>query len=345
MPNLKQNKNLIKIPEENISDKKQGGDICVYIQVTSMCNQRCVFCNRPPSLSRTERSVTPLSLIKNKIKELSYNPSVKRIIFTGGEPLMYSQLIDAIRYAKKFHFITEIQTNGTLLSLEKLTILKKTGLDIINFAFHSHIKTISNRLRGVNFGYNDIIRNLKLADKSGFEIHIIHVINSLNYEDLPDFIDFIQKLSLHNLYLNLSIVVPEGWAWENKWIIPRMKNVKPYLLKACKKCEQYKIKFDISEIVPLCIVPGFEKHAVSTVFKVRNLIITDDYFTGKRYINFADLNKEQAMKAPQCTNCTLNNICAGFYPRLKDLYGYKDFKPRHDDPMKIINDILGNNKK
>ena len=339
MSNLKQSKNLIRIPEENISDKKQRGDICIYIQVTSMCNQRCVFCNRPPSLSRTERSATPLSLIKNKIKELSYNPSVKRIIFTGGEPLMYPQLIDAIYYAKKFHFITEIQTNGTLLSLEKLTSLKKAGLDIINFAFHSHIKTTSNRLRGVNFGYNDIIRNLKLADKLGFEIHVIHVINSLNYKDLPNFIDFIQKLSLHNLYLNLSLVVPEGWAWENKWIIPRMKNVKPYLLKACKKCEQYKIKFDVSEIVPLCIVNGFEEHAISTVSKISNSKIIDDYFTGKRVLDFSNPASTYAVKAPQCEKCTFNRICAGFYPRLAELYGFEDFIPRKDDPLLVIKKI------
>ena len=53
----------------------------------------------------------------------------------------------------------------------------------------------------------------------GFESHVIHVINSLNYMDLPEFIDFMNEMNLKELQLNLSIVVPEGWAWENKWTL------------------------------------------------------------------------------------------------------------------------------
>lgn len=329
-----------KISNRKTKKMSSTGETSVYIQTNTFCNQKCVFCNRPPTESYQTGLSTNLTDIKNKIKELSSEPTVKRIIFTGGEPLLYPQLVEAITYAKKYKFITEIQTNGTLLSLDKLKTLKKAGLDIINFALHSHLKRISNKLRGVKFGYENIIQNIKLADGLEFEIHVIHVITSLNYKDLPAFIDFIYRMRLVHLNLNLSIVVPEGWAWKNKWIIPRIKNVKPYLQQAMKKCISYNIYFDVSEVVPLCIMQGFENHAVSTVFKLKNTKITDDYITGQRDLNFANLNPTQAIKAPQCRKCSFNSICAGFYPRLKELYGTNDFKPRKDKPEFVIESIM-----
>ncbi len=317
----------------SISEK----EIHTYVQINTTCNQKCVFCNRPPETN--EKQIFKLEDVKKRIEKISKNPKVKKVVFTGGEPLLYPHLSEVIRWAKKYSFVTEIQTNGTLLSVDKLSELKKAGLDIINLAFHSHKKDISNKLRRVDFGFNEIEENLKLLNKMGFETHIIHVINSLNYKDLPEFIDYVNDMNLQAFRLNLSLIVPEGWAWENKWIVPRMSDIKPYLIKAMKRCKKYNIQFDISEIVPLCIVEGFEEYAVSTLFKISNLEIIDDYLTGERSLDFANPSSHYAAKAPQCQKCTLNDLCAGFYPRLKELYGVDDFIPRKDDPSLVLKKI------
>jgi len=340
-PLLRENKGFIVTYDDNIKmydlqTKSEEGlkekEMHVYLQVNSVCNQKCVFCNRPPTDDYNKGEIVSIKKIKDKINELSKDRYIKRIIFTGGEPTLHPKLSEIIHYTKRYGFVTEIQTNGTLLNSDKLHDLKKAGLNIINFAFHSHKKNISNKLRGVDFGHEKIISNLKLANKIGFEMHIIHVINSMNYQDLPEFIDYVNNMHLHNLYLNLSIVVPEGWAWENKWIIPRMRDIKPYLIEAMKRCKKYNINFDVSEIVPLCIVNGFEDYAISTNFKFSNVKISDDYYSGKRTLDFANPSSEYAAKAPQCKDCSVNEICAGFYPRLKELYGTDDFIPRHDEP-------------
>lgn len=312
-------------------------EVQTYIQINTTCNQKCIFCNRPPENSI--KQIFKLEDIKKRIKLLTENPNASRVIFTGGEPLMFPKLPEVIKYAKQFNLKTEIQTNGTLLHT-KIFELKEAGLDIINFAFHSHKIDISNKIRGNDHGFTEIIKNIKLANRLGFELHIIHVINSLNYQDLPDFIDYVHRLGLRPFWLNLSLVVPEGWAWENKWIIPRAKDVKPYLSKAMKKCKKYNIQFDVSEIVPLCHVKGFEDHAISTSFKMTNFEINDDYLTGKRVLDFTNPSAEHAAKAPQCTECTLNGICAGFYPKMETLFGVTDYIPRKDDPKPIYQKLV-----
>ncbi|MCL4406058.1 MAG: radical SAM protein [Patescibacteria group bacterium] len=310
-----------------------------YLQINSRCNQKCVFCNRPPV--GFESDDYPFSKIKEELDRLKRENITHRVILTGGEPTLHPKLSGIIMEAKKRGFIVEIQTNGTMFGVKELMAWRKAGLDIINFAFHSHREEISNKLRGINYGSKTIVDNIKSASQLGFELHLIHVINSVNYKDMPAMIDFVHDLDIRSgrFYLNLSIVVPDGWAWENKWIIPRMADIGPYLRKACRKCEEYKINFDISEIVPLCHVKGFETHAVSTNFRFTGLKILDDYYSGQRILDFKKPDHTVANKAPQCVECSMNEICGGFYPRLKVLYGVSDFKPRHDDPRKIVNKI------
>ena len=314
----------------------EGEEIHAYIQANTACNQKCLFCNRPPTEEYRKNQITEIEHIKKRIDKSAEDWKIKRIIFTGGEPTLHPKLPELASYAKKYGFKAEIQTNGTLLNEEKLKKLQEAGLDIINFALHSHKKEISNKLRGVDFGYEKINENIKLASDMDFEIHMIHVINSLNFKDLQEFIDFENELKLPKLYLNLSIVVPEGWAWGNKWIIPKIRDIEPYLQQAMKRCQEYGIKFDVSEIVPLCIMQNFEEHAVSTLFKLSKMKILDDYYTGQRFLDFANPSSEYAQKAPQCKNCTFDKICAGFYPRLKKLYGIDDFQPRTDDPFPVL---------
>ncbi len=309
-------------------------EIHTYLQINTNCNQKCVFCNRPP-INYNPR-VYSLTEVGKEIRKLRRNKDITRIILTGGEPTLHPQLAEIIKEGKKSGFGVEIQTNGTTFAKKELAVWKKAGLNIINFAFHSHKEKISNKLRGVNYGFEKIIENIHAARDQGFEIHLVHVINSLNYKSMPVFVDFVHSLKLKNFYLNLSLVVPDGWAWENRWIIPKSADIGPYLRRACEKCVEYDIRFDISEIVPLCLVKGFESHAVSTNFRLKGLNILDDYYQGERILDFSDPGEEMAAKASQCVKCTMNSICGGFYPKLKQLYGTADYKPRRDSLKKVI---------
>ncbi|MDD4931116.1 MAG: radical SAM protein [Candidatus Colwellbacteria bacterium] len=315
----------------------------VFIQLNSTCNQHCLFCNRPPQSERSPEYLTFEQVIK-KIDECADDPEIIRVCLTGGEPTLYPRLVEAVTRCHERGKHVEIQTNGVALTKERIKELKDAGIDIINFAFHSHKKEISNRLRGVDFGFENITESIKEANRLGIVIHIVHVITKLNYKDLPEFIDTFSDmgLDLPKMFLNLSIVVPDGWAWENKdVIVPRMSDIKPYLIEACHKCKEYGITFDISEVVPLCIVDGYEDMAISTVFKINNAVIVDDYHTGKKSLEFAAADESWAMKAPQCVKCSMNEICVGFYPHLSEMYGFEDYVPRTDDPAEIISRFKG----
>src|SRR5512134_600111 len=90
--------------------------LAVYY-VTMQCNLNCTYCE--DFGSRRNQQVTPAPPLEDAKRILNVIRSgMDRLWLTGGEPLMYPQILDLLVYAKhdlKFREISLI-TNGTLLS-------------------------------------------------------------------------------------------------------------------------------------------------------------------------------------------------------------------------------------
>jgi len=88
------------------------------LQISTECNQECIFCSVPAEPKETLN----IELLKKRIKELK-DLGTNDLFITGGEPTIYPLLFELLDYAKKFEFkeIT-IQSNGSNLTKN---ILKK----------------------------------------------------------------------------------------------------------------------------------------------------------------------------------------------------------------------------
>jgi len=312
----------------------------VYLQINSRCNQKCVFCNRPPKDNPDEYTKDiAIEKIKQRVKQLVERGN-KRIILTGGEPTLRNDLDEIIRFCKHSGVeIVEIQTNGILFFNEELVKkLKRAGLDFAYIAFHAHNKKLYDKMARTNSFFDEKIKGIENCIKNGLKVSIIHVINELNYKYIKEFVKFMNNKFPEISYYNLSFVVPEGHAWLNKWCVPKYSDVKSYLRRAMQYCKENKIKFDVSEIVPLCMIEGFEEHAASTKFLFDNIVIIDDYYsdTSHKKLDFRNLDKIYAQKAPQCSKCSLNEICAGFNPNYAKIHGMGEFKPSNKPKEEII---------
>ncbi len=85
--------------------------ISICWDITSRCNDNCKYCYRNSNNS-------DLDIESNKIilkKLLSFG--VKKISFVGGEPLLYNDLIELVKYGR------EIDTNNTIFSITTNAII------------------------------------------------------------------------------------------------------------------------------------------------------------------------------------------------------------------------------
>jgi sulfatase maturation enzyme AslB (radical SAM superfamily) len=102
--------------------------IKVYFEVTNHCNFRCDFC--PIGESQRPRQHMDWELLVKGIDEVARSGIAEAVGFhILGEPLLYPRITDAVRYAAERGLRTEINTNGSLLTPERVDALLAAGLN------------------------------------------------------------------------------------------------------------------------------------------------------------------------------------------------------------------------
>lgn len=159
--------------------------ISVNLAVTLDCNYRCKFCfGRYKSLNRTIDDSRLLD-----IPFLLAEAGCQKITFEGGEPLLNPRIFELVERAKNAGLTTCLVTNGSLLTLDKLTRLSE-NLDWLGISVDSANEETEVALgRGYGNHVNQIVRLSDMAHDQGIALKVNSVITRLNYrEDMKEFI-------------------------------------------------------------------------------------------------------------------------------------------------------------
>jgi len=105
----------------------------IRVKLNSACQYKCSFCHQEGNALASE--VKPAELIPC-LKKLKKELFFYRIHFTGGEPTLYKNFLGLLKASKKLGMINSVTTNGQF-NPQLLPLLKKAGLDSINFSIHS----------------------------------------------------------------------------------------------------------------------------------------------------------------------------------------------------------------
>ena len=84
----------------------------VNLIITSNCNGNCIFCGVEHKSEFFEPE-KKLDKIK-KIIDVLYDKGILRINFFGGEPLVYPEIIEAVKYAKEKGLYITLISNGMI---------------------------------------------------------------------------------------------------------------------------------------------------------------------------------------------------------------------------------------
>ena len=107
---------IITYPDilDNIIKDKDINPINLEINLTNVCNHRCIWCTYGYLHSNTD---TLDKIDVKKVLDDAYKMGVKSITWTGGgEPLVHKDFLELIRYAAKYNFKQGLNTNGVLLT-------------------------------------------------------------------------------------------------------------------------------------------------------------------------------------------------------------------------------------
>ena len=290
------------------------------LRLGNNCNQECLFC----TVSNEHEKEMELKEVKKLIKQL-VKQGTKRIDFTGGEPTIKKELPKIFKYAKESGILrVALQTNG--INLHNKTFLKElvdNGLEFITLSFHSHKKETYNKITGKKH-YNKSIKALENISNSNINYSVSYVINKLNYKDINDFIDFIENYNPVSLYF--SFLRPNGRTKENKWIVPKLKEVEKYVISAMDYTEKKGIDYEF-EGLPLCYMGKHYKKSSEYTREFEKP--TQGYVSSNesKLDLHGDIHSNLKVKGKQCKECKLNKKCVGVWKEYAEIYGTKELKP------------------
>ncbi len=137
------------------------------VSLTERCNLRCTYCMPREGIKLTpdDKLLTKMEIIH--LLKLFVKAGINKIRFTGGEPLLYKDLLELVRKTKEMGIDhIGITTNGITLS-QKLEDLASAGLSHINISLDT---LDSNTFKSVTRrnGLNAVRKGIRAAVDAGY---------------------------------------------------------------------------------------------------------------------------------------------------------------------------------
>jgi len=139
-------------------------------ELTRQCNLKCKYCNVWDKIIPELNTEEILKLIT-----ILFNKGTRIIRFTGGEPLMRSDISKIIGHCKDLGIVTTIATNGILLPI-RIDEIKRVDRIIISI---DGPEEIHDMIRG-NGSYQKALRACEVAKSKSIPISIATTLTSLN---------------------------------------------------------------------------------------------------------------------------------------------------------------------
>jgi GTP 3',8-cyclase len=207
------------------------------ISVTDKCNMRCGYC-MPKDNTKWFDTTEVLSFEEIiRLSSIFANLGVEKIRITGGEPLVRPSIEDLIRSIATINDIRSIglTTNG-LLFLEKVNVLKSSGLDSVNISLDSFKENRFKMMTGVN-GLDKVIGSIQKAKDVGLDVKInTVVVRGWNDDEVVEFANFARRTGITVRFIEFMPLDGTG-IWRSDLVFSKSEMIK-------------KIETDIGKVLP-----------------------------------------------------------------------------------------------
>ncbi len=159
-------------------------------EITHRCNYGCSYCIFSCTKNFKAQGELTTEECFHVIDEL-YNNGFRHLKITGGEPFLRKDIIDVLRYAST-KLITDISTNASLLTEEKIRQLNELRLKMIHVSLDGNLIEHES-VRGKNT-YWQTIKGLEMLKSSTNRVRIGAVIHANNERNLEGLVKDSEKL-------------------------------------------------------------------------------------------------------------------------------------------------------
>jgi len=168
----------------------------IHFDINSRCNSKCIYCLASERMKNIEEMST--NQIINIIDQLP-DLGTWILLISGGEPLLRKDLFEILDHIEKIHLLTQVFTNGTLITKEIAEKFSKFKYVFLQVSLDSHIPEHHDLNRGVKGFYEKTLRGIKYLLEYNVETEVCMVLTKNNYKDLEGTAEFLRNLGIKHI--------------------------------------------------------------------------------------------------------------------------------------------------
>lgn len=199
--------------KSSVAKKWRNLALTVDVSLGSRCNMDCLHCSAATLQSETRKELEFDDYVRlgNEFNKMR----VIRVNITGGEPLLrpdFARVLAALGPGKRH---VKLQTNGLLLTKNKIEEIKKVGVNAITISIDSLDPDEYSKFRGVSKASHATVLNaLYLSRRAGLQISASFVLThqNLRSESIKKLIEY----TAENKITLLANIATASGKWQSR---------------------------------------------------------------------------------------------------------------------------------
>ncbi|KYC52695.1 MAG: molybdenum cofactor biosynthesis protein A [Candidatus Methanofastidiosum methylothiophilum] len=222
----------------------------IRVALTQRCNLNCIYCHHEGECSQSDNGKNEIK--KEDIEDLlkvSKELGIRKVRFTGGEPLIRKDIVEIIEIASKYMDDISMSTNGVLLS-DTISDLKKAGISRINVTLNTLNEEIYKSITGKS-KLQDVLAGIeKTYEEKIFPIKVNMVVMQRNYREIKDLV----KYTKEGMVLQLIELISEKNGTDSKFykenyasLLPIEEYLEKHSIKIVEREKQRRKKYFVPQ--------------------------------------------------------------------------------------------------
>lgn len=139
----------------------------------------------------------------------AYSMGARIIAFSGGEPLVWEGIYDAVREANLLGFETAIYTAGNVTEQAQVfKQLRRVGLNRVIFSLYAATEALHEQITRTRGSFGKTLSAIKHSEAHGLSTELHFVATASNYDQLPNICELAKQIKIESI--SVLRLVPQG---------------------------------------------------------------------------------------------------------------------------------------
>jgi len=192
--------------------------ISLRVSLTNRCNLRCLYCRPAGSTAfESRRPNQEAAIWIDRIAHIANAVPVGKIRITGGEPLLYPEVVEVVAGCAQLGIPDiALTTNGFRLA-ELAGPLRKAGLKRINVSLDSLRPETFSRITGGRV--EEVLAGIAAAKQAGLALKVNTVVQrGYNLDELTEILEYSAREQIHVRFLEMMPIGPAAADFESLYV-------------------------------------------------------------------------------------------------------------------------------